>query len=550
MKREYIDIIFKAVGLKDVELLVFVLSKDINKDIFKSLAGITYRDNKNIYEYLLMKEQNEMLIAFIEFGFWAHVHMPINKHNETLLDLAYRVKNLPILLALLSNENAGYSASDENLKSVVDKLKSEYQTSSFLLTFINDKVMPIEYPEELNETKVHQCLNTPLSDDGIMSGEASNEPMTCYDEVTYETETVDASENDDYDWGQKADRFVLKIRDVFKNALSPLKDSHAADYKPYSKRQADYSEIDTATMEEEPEQKITEREFTIETEHPTEEVDVESHKSYYETDRTPTTKEIKDKIRGRSHDLNEKELDGLLKGFTYIDNIVIDSDIVRVDFGEEHDADFKKNVGLFFDISDLTFTTKRQQVAFIVKKVIDALSTDDLKCYATVKNFIALLNEHDIQVVPKIESQKVSSFDFIYDNESFTLSSLEDISMAEVRNVLYIDDKDDLFLVNQKITYLESIGNTNKEHLRLLITKSLLESDTLTSFIQKLKEEKIEIATSLKDFSLYKASNEHIASVSHFLSIYTYSKDNTVIDDEDLPEPIRFRNIRMRLLNR
>lgn len=550
MKREYIDIIFKAVGLKDVELLVFVLSKDINKDIFKSLAGITYRDNKNIYEYLLMKEQNEMLIAFIEFGFWAHVHMPINKHNETLLDLAYRVKNLPILVALLSNENAGYSASDENLKSVVDKLKSEYQTSSFLLTFINDKVMPIEYPEELNEAKVHQYLNTPLSDDGIMSGEASNEPMTCYDEVTYETETVDASENDDYDWGQKADRFVLKIRDVFKNALSPLKDSHAADYKPYSKKQADYSEIDTATMEEEPEKKITEREFTIETEHPTEEVDVESHKSYYETDRAPTTKEIKDKIRGRSHDLNEKELDGLLKGFTYIDNIVIDSDIVRVDFGEEHDADFKKNVGLFFDISDLTFTTKRQQVAFIVKKVIDALSTDDLKCYATVKNFIALLNEHDIQVVPKIESQKVSSFDFIYDNESFTLSSLEDISMAEVRNVLYIDDKDDLFLVSQKITYLESIGNTNKEHLRLLITKSLLESDTLTSFIQKLKEEKIEIATSLKDFSLSTASNEHIASVSHFLSIYTYSKDNTVIDDEDLPEPIRFRNIRMRLLNR
>jgi len=546
MKKEYIDIIFKAVALKDVELLVFVLSKDINKDVFKSLAGIIYKDNKNVYEYLLLKEKNEMLIAFIEFGFWAHVHMPINKHNETLLDLAYRVKNLPILVALLSNENAGYSASDANLKTIVDKIKSEYQTSSFLLSFINQKVMPVEYPEELNEDKVHQYQHTDISDDAIMSGEMSNESdMTCYNDMSGETETVEASaefsENDDYyDLGQKADRFVLKLRDVLKNAFSPLKDNNAANYKPYSENQQGNFDIGTAPNVEE----------TVETDYPTEEVDINSHKSYYEADRVPTTKEIKDKIRGRSHDLNEKELDGLLKGFTQTDDVIIDSNILRVDLSEDHDADFKKNAGLSFDISDLIFTSNRQYIAFIVKKVIDLLSTNDLRCYATVKNFITLLNDYNIQVIPKIESKKVSSFDFIYNNESFTLSSLEDISMAEVRTALYIDDKDDLFLINQKIAYLESKGKTNKEYLRLLITKSLLESDGLTAFIQKLKEEKIEISTSLKDFTLSKASDEHIESVSNLLSIYTYSKDETIIDDEDLPEPMRFRNMRILLLNK
>jgi len=57
MKKEYLDIVFKAVSLKDVELLVFVLSKDINKDMFKSLSKIMYKDNKNIYEYLLVNKE-------------------------------------------------------------------------------------------------------------------------------------------------------------------------------------------------------------------------------------------------------------------------------------------------------------------------------------------------------------------------------------------------------------------------------------------------------------------------------------------------------------
>ena len=534
MKREYIDIIFKAVDLKDVELLVFVLSKDINKDVFKSLAGITYRDNKNVYEYLLLKEKNEMLIAFIEFGFWAHVHMPINKHNETLLDMAYRVKNLPVLISLLSNENAGYSASDANLKTLVNKLKAEYQTSEFLLGFINQKVMPVEYPEELTEDKVHLSSQNSSAEEILLTEEMTGIDSGNETEYTVEDETIYMTEADHADWGQKADRFVLKLRDVLKNAFSPLSSSSPKNYKTYPQHDGEHSGKMPDDLNHE------DGEYTT-VEEPTEEIDTASHKSYYEEDRAPTTKEIKDKIRGRNQNFSENELDGLLRGFAQ--NHDVPSDIIRIDFNSE-DKEFRENVGLALDFSDFTFKSKKDRVAFVVRKIIDTLSTDEFKQYATVKNFIILLQDNDIQVVPKIENYKIASFDFIYDYESFTLSSLESVSMEEIRNTLHICKEDDIFLVNQKISYLENIDNKNKEYLRLLIAKALLASNSMIEFLQKLKSENIAIETSIKDFELSTASDKDIENVSSILSIYTYKKDDLAIDDESLPEPMRFSEIK------
>lgn len=535
MKREYIDIIFKAVDLKDVELLVFVLSKDINKDVFKSLAGITYRDNKNVYEYLLLKEKNEMLIAFIEFGFWAHVHMPINKHNETLLDMAYRVKNLPVLISLLSNENAGYSASDANLKVLVDKLKAEYQTSAFLLGFINQKVMPVEYPEELTEDKVHLSSQNSQAEEIVLTEEMTSVDPDYSVELSAPTETVDAEDVEYTDWGQKADRFVLKLRDVLKNAFSPLSSSSPKNYKTYPQNDGEHSGKMSDDLNHE------DGEYTT-VEEPTEEIDTASHKSYYEEDRAPTTKEIKDKIRGRNQNFSEKELDGLLRGFSQ--NHDAPSDIIRVDFKAENYADLKKTAGFNFDFSDFTFKNKKERVAFVVRKIIDTLSLAEFKQYATAKNFVVLLHDNDIQTVPKIESYKLSSLDFVYDHESFTLSSLENISMEEIRNTLYIRKEDDIFFVNQKVTYLENINNKNKEYLRLLIAKALLASNSMIEFLQKLKSENIAIETSIKDFELSTASDKDIENVSSILSIYTYKKDDLAIDDESLPEQMRFSEIK------
>lgn len=536
MKREYIDIIFKAVDLKDVELLVFVLSKDINKDVFKSLAGITYRDNKNVYEYLLLKEKNEMLIAFIEFGFWAHVHMPINKHNETLLDMAYRVKNLPVLISLLSNENAGYSASDANLKVLVDKLKAEYQTSAFLLGFINQKVMPVEYPEELTEDKVHLSSQNSLAEEIVLTEEMTGVD-TDYSVESSDHQTRIANDEDvKYtDWGQKSDRFVLRLRDVLKNAFSPLSSNSPKNHKSYPQNDVGHPDKmpDEITYEDE-------RYTTVE--EPTEEIDTESHKSYYEEERAPTTKEIKDKIRGRNQNFSEKELDGLLRGFAQ--NHDVPSDIIRVDFKAETYEDLKKSAGFGFNFSDFTFKNKKERIAFVVRKIIDTLSLAEFKQYATAKNFVILLQDNDIQAVPKIESYKVASFDFIYDYESFTLSSLESVSMEEIRNTLHIRKEDDIFLINQKIAYLENIDNKNKEYLRLLIAKTLLTSNSVIDFLQKLKSENIAIETSIKDFELSTASDKDIESISGILSIYTYKKDDLAIDDESLPEPMRFSEIK------
>ena len=160
MKKDYIDeMILKAVELDDIELLIFVLSRlseDVDKDVLKNLANVIYKDDKNVYEYLLVNGKNEMLNAFIKFGFWAHVHIAINKRNETMLEAAYRMNNLPIVFSLLGNENAVYNENSEDLSKILNNIKSDYQTSSFLLNYINKKVMPLDYPEELTEDKINE----------------------------------------------------------------------------------------------------------------------------------------------------------------------------------------------------------------------------------------------------------------------------------------------------------------------------------------------------------------------------------------------------------
>lgn len=526
MKKDYIDeMILRAVELDDVELLIFVLSrlsKDADKDVLKNLANVIYKDDKNVYEYLLVNEKNEMLNAFIKFGFWAHVHISINKRNETMLEAAYRMNNLPIVVSLLSNENAVYNENSEDLNKILNNIKSEYQKSSYLLNYINKKVIPVDYPEELTEDKINDRsykyeLDTIHYEETYTIGEEEETvEYNTEDEADYTVTETATIEDRKKDIGPPDLDIILnkaseKFGKVFRSIFSKKKENDSIKAK---------NEV------------LSENEITADGE------------TLIVLNDVPTPKEIKERINENKEDPLNDAFKNMIKDITIVQKSSDDS-VERIDFNKEDiNLERKKELGLLKDLSRYTFNTKKEKVAFILRGIINALSTNDLKKYGTTKNFISLMNDYSIRVLPKIESLSVSSFELVFEDSSFSLSSLESVSMKELRDVLCISSEDDLFLIGEKINYLEINNKKGSEYLRLLITKAYLESKSLRDFINKLKDYGIDIETSIKDFSIITATAEELKNLEDILTIYKYKKDDIVIDDEDLPEPVRYCEIR------
>lgn len=525
MKKDYIDeMILRAVELDDIELLIFVLSrlsKDADKDVLKNLAGVIYKDDKNVYEYLLVNGKNEMLNAFIKFGFWAHVHIAINKRNETMLEAAYRMNNLPIVVSLLGNENAVYNENSEDLSKILNNIKSDYQTSSFLLNYINKKVMPVDYPEELTEDKINE-RSYKYEHDTIhheetytIDDEEDTVEYLTEDEADYrETETA-TIEDRKKDIGPPDLDIILnkaseKFGKVFRSIFSKKKENDSIKAK---------NEV------------LSENEITADGE------------TLIVLNDVPTPKEIKERINENKEDPLNTAFKNMIKEIPIVQNNSNDS-IERINFNKDDTLEKKISLGLLKDLSGYTFTTKKERVAFILKGIVNTLSANDLAKYGTIKNFISLMNDYNIKVLPKIESLSVSSFELVFEDSSFSLSSLESVSMKELRDVLCISSDDDLFLIGEKINYLETNNKKGSEYLRLLITKAYLKSKSLRDFINKLKDYGIDIETSIKDFSIITATAEELKNLEDILTIYKYKKDNIIIDDEDLPEPVRYCEIR------
>lgn len=524
MKKDYIDeMILRAVELDDIELLIFVLSrlsKDADKDVLKNLAGVIYKDDKNVYEYLLVNGKNEMLNAFIKFGFWAHVHIAINKRNETMLEAAYRMNNLPIVVSLLGNENAVYNENSEDLSKILNNIKSDYQTSSFLLNYINKKVMPVDYPEELTEDKIN---------------ERSYEHDTIHHEETYtiddEEDTVEYLTEDETDYRETETATIEdRKKDIGPPDLDIILNKASEKFgKVFRSIFSKKKENDSIKAKNE---FLSENEITADGE------------TLIVLNDVPSPKEIKERINENKGDPLNDAFKNMIKDITIVQKSSDDS-VERIDFNKEDiNLERKKELGLLKDLSGYTFNTKKEKVAFILRGIINALSTNDLKKYGTINNFISLMNDYNIRVLPKIESLSVSSFELVFEDSSFSLSSLESVSMKELRDVLCISSEDDLFLIGEKINYLEINNKKGSEYLRLLITKAYLESKSLRDFINKLKDYGIDIETSIKDFSIITATAEELKNLEDILTIYKYKKDDIVIDDEDLPEPVRYCEIR------
>ena len=522
MKKDYInEMIFRAVELNDIELLTFVLSRDVEKDVFKDLVNVVYKDSKNIYEYLLINEKDEMLNVFIKFGFWAHIHMPINKYKETLLEAAYRMNNLPIVVSLLGNENAGYNENSDDLNEILTKIKSDYQTSLFLLNYINKKVMTVEYPEELTEDKINEYKGDiiPEEDNNTIDYEELTEEVTMEynteDEVDYRsTETVTIE-------GRKKDISPPDLDIIFSNASVKLGKVFRSIFS--KKKENEYIK--------EKKEFLSENEMSADGE------------TIIVINDVPTPKEIKERINENKEDPLNAAFKNMVKDITIVQNNS-NASIERFDFNKDDTLEKKKLLGLLKDISSYTFNTRKERIAFILRDIVNVLSTNELVKYGTIKNFISLMNDYNIRVLPKIESLSVSSFELVFEDSSFSLSSLESVSMKELRDVLSISSEDDLFLINEKINYLETNNKKGSEYLRLLITKTYLESKSLRDFINKLKDEGVDIETSIKDFSIITAKAEELKKLEDILTIYKYKKDDIVIDDEDLPESIRYCEIR------
>ena len=120
--------------------------------------------------------------------------------------------------------------------------------------------------------------------------------------------------------------------------------------------------------------------------------------------------------------------------------------------------------------------------------------------------------------------------------------------MKEIRDILEINNEDNLFLINEKIKYFKLTENVNKEYIRLFITKSFIESVSLTDFLNKIKNEKFIVETNIKDFNFEKSNKESLEDIKDAIMIYSYEKDEVRIEDNELPEMIRFPQIKNKLL--
>lgn len=490
MKKEYLDIVFKAVSLKDIELLVFILSKDINKDMFKSLSKIIYKDNKNVYEYLLVNKEYEMLDVFIKFGYWAHINIPVNNNNETLIELAYKYKSLPIIISILSNDNINYSSNDTVFKNILEKAKQDYQISSFLLSYIDKHIEKVSYPPILTENNFRELIDNIKVDEG-------------YD--------ISLISFHDGRFGERIenvkDDTLGKVKRILGRLINPSKNNNTSVVEEYNK-------LETATETSVMSENITPQ------------------------NKRPTPEEIKQKIRSPNEDVRDL-LDEIE---TTVPN---SSGIQKQNFEISHDLDFKIKSGLIKNFDEEV--DNKNKTEKIIKHVLFTFSTMELRQYATVSNFINVLNDYGINVLPKIENDNVSSFDFITDNQTYPLSSFDNLTMKEIRDILEINNEDNLFLINEKIKYFKLKENVNKEYIRLFITKSFLESVSLSDFLNKIKNEKFIVVTNIKDFDFENATKENFEEIKDAIMIYSYEKDEILVEDNELPEIIRFSQIKHKL---
>lgn len=489
MKKEYLDIVFKAVSLKDIELLVFVLSKDINKDMFKSLSKIVYKDNKNVYEYLLLNKEYDMLDVFIKFGYWAHINTPVN-NNETLIELAYRNKSLPIIVSILSNDNINYNSNDPVFKNILERIKQDYQISSFLLSYIDKHIEKVSYPQILTESNFREMM------DNIKVTDGYDISLVSFHDGKFGERLENA-----------ADDTISKVRKVLAKILPSSKNNNISVVEEYNK------------LETETESSISTGDFN--------------------STKRPTTEEIKSKIRSHG-----EEVKSLLDEIE--DTVPNTSGISKQNFEISHDLDFKIKSGLLKNFDEES--KDKDKIEKVVKHLLSALSKMELKQYATIRNFISLLNDYEINVLPKIENDNVSSFEFILDDQVYPLSAFDNLTMKEIRDTLEINNEDNLFLINEKIKYFKLTENVNKEYIRLFITKSFIESVSLSDFLNKIKNEKFKVVTNIKDFDFENANKESFDEIKDAIMIYSYEKDEVIVEDNELPEIIQFTQIKHKLL--
>ena len=82
----------------------------------------------------------------------------------------------------------------------------------------------------------------------------------------------------------------------------------------------------------------------------------------------------------------------------------------------------------------------------------------------------------------------------------------------------------------------------------MFITKSFIESVSLSDFLNKIKNEKFTVVTNIKDFDFENANRENFDEIKDAIMIYSYEKDEVIVEDNELPEIIQFTQIKHKLL--
>lgn len=174
MIEKYIDVLFKAIEMRDMELIMLVLSKDTSVDKFRKLKSIRNYQEGNVYEHLLLNKENDILRLFIDAGLLQIINEPINDKGELLIDLAYRYKNLPLILSLLSEREVDLNVKTHGI-SFLDKVTTTYAFENTILE--NLKVCRPELPVEDYKAKKLDCelLSKIVVDESCFPNEANNQ---------------------------------------------------------------------------------------------------------------------------------------------------------------------------------------------------------------------------------------------------------------------------------------------------------------------------------------------------------------------------------------
>lgn len=177
MIEKYIDVLFKAVEMKDMELIMFVLSKDTSVEKFRKLKSIKNYSEGNIYEHLLFKKDNEILRLFLDAGLLQVINEPINDKNELFIDLAYRYKNLPLILSLLDEKEVDLNIKTNGI-SFLEKVTTTFSFENTILEHLRET-----RPELPVDTYKNEKVNCELLSKIIVDESAF--PVDTYENETF-----------------------------------------------------------------------------------------------------------------------------------------------------------------------------------------------------------------------------------------------------------------------------------------------------------------------------------------------------------------------------